>query len=443
VTIAEEPANREEAVSAPAVPPPRLVREETSRVIAGVAAGLARHLGAPVLLVRVAFFGLALFDGLGAILYAVFWAVLPVTMSGGGRRNVRQLVPFVALACGVGLVHFQLSGVPSSATLLGWLAAVVALGAGIIWHLSSPGRRERWSQAVPQVPLLGVVLDGDRRGALVRFLGGGLLVIFGLIGIVAYFSQALTVGGIGALFSGLIFAAIGLAGVGVALAPVLWRMFTQLRTERENSVRERERAEIAAMLHDQVLHTLALIQRSAGDNREVLRLARGQERSLRTWLYKGTASPTERFGAALEQAAAEVEDTYAIAVELVVVGDRQVDERVAALVAAAREALVNCGRHAQVASVSVYAEVEDEQISVFVRDRGVGFDPTAVDEHRHGVRGSILGRMERHGGRAEIRSEPGDGTEVRLTMPLADPRRGRVGEWLGGETPSRERVNNV
>jgi signal transduction histidine kinase len=430
-------------VSASAAQPTRLVRDETGRVVAGVAAGLARHLGAPVLLIRVAFFGLALFDGLGAILYAVFWAVLPVALS-GGRRNVRQLVPFLALACGIGLVHFQLSGAPSSATLLGWLAALVALGAGIIWHLSSPGRRQRWSQAVPQVPLLGIVLDGDRRGALVRFLGGGLLVIFGLIGIVAYFSQALTVGGIGALFSGLIFAAIGLAGVGVALAPVLWRMFTQLRAERENAVRERERAEIAAMLHDQVLHTLALIQRSAGDNREVLRLARGQERSLRTWLYKGAASPTERFGAALEQAAGEVEDTYAIAVELVVVGDRQVDERVAALVAAAREALVNCGRHAQVASVSVYAEVEDdEQISVFVRDRGVGFDPETVDEHRHGVRGSILGRMERHGGHAEIRSEPGDGTEVRLTMPLVDPRRGRVGEWLGGETPSRERVNNV
>jgi signal transduction histidine kinase len=421
---------REVFVTLPAATKPRLLRDPANRVVAGVAAGLARHLGAPVLLIRIGFFGLALTDGLGAILYAVFWAVLP-SGTEGGRRNFRQLVPFLALSGGIGLVHFMISGTPSNSTLVGWLAALVAVGAGIIWHLASPSRRQRWSDTVPGLPLLGIVLDGDRRSTIIRFLGGGLLVIFGLIGIIAYFSRALSSEGIRALVNGLIFGVLGLAGVSLALAPVIWRMFTQLRTERETAVRERERAEIAAMLHDQVLHTLALIQRSAGDNREVLRLARGQERSLRTWLYKGSASPSERFGAALEQVVAEIEDTYAIAVELVVVGDRQVDERVAAAVAAAREALVNCGRHAEVATVSVYAEVEDEQISVFVRDRGVGFDPGAVDDNRHGVRGSILGRMERHGGRAEIRSEPGAGTEVRLTMPLADPRRVRVGDWLG------------
>jgi len=119
-----------------------------------------------------------------------------------------------------------------------------------------------------------------------------------------------------------------------------------------------------------------------------------------------------------------------------VVGDRDVDERTGAIVASAREALVNAARHAKVATVSLYAEVEEEQTSVFVRDRGVGFDPDTIDEQRHGVRGSILGRMQRHGGKAEIRSEPGDGTEVRLIMPVADPRRGRVSEWLGGE-PAR------
>jgi signal transduction histidine kinase len=171
-------------------------------------------------------------------------------------------------------------------------------------------------------------------------------------------------------------------------------------------------------VHDQVLHTLALIQRNAGDVKAVQRLARGQERSLRNWLYKPVGSPLEHFAAAVEQVAAEVEDTYTVAVETVVVGDREVDVRVAALVAAAREALVNAGRHAKVQTVSLYAEVEAEQISVFVRDRGKGFDPDAVDDHRHGVRGSIIGRMQRHGGRAEIRSAPGDGTEVRLTLPL-------------------------
>jgi len=161
----------------------------------------------------------------------------------------------------------------------------------------------------------------------------------------------------------------------------------------------------------------------------VQRLARGQERSLRNWLYKPTGSPTERFAAALEQAAAEVEDTFAISVEAVVVGDRETDERVGALVAATREALVNAARHAKVETVSLYAEVEPEQVSVFVRDRGAGFDVGTVEDHRHGVRGSIIGRMKRHGGRAEIRSTPGDGTEVRLFLPI--PRE--------GATPGKDR----
>jgi signal transduction histidine kinase/phage shock protein PspC (stress-responsive transcriptional regulator) len=420
------------AAAAPAADAPRLLRDPANRVLGGVAAGLARHLGAPVIALRIAFFALALTDGLGAILYAVFWAVLP-TDPNLGRRNTRQLVPFVALALGIGLLYFVVGGPPGPSTLIGWLAALVALGTGVIWHQAGPNRRKRWSEALPEVPWLGAVLDDDRRGAATRFLGGGLLVVLGIIGIIAYFFQPLADQGFKTIISALVFAAVGLAGVGLALAPVLWRMFSQLTAEREARIRETERAELAAMIHDQVLHTLVLIQRSAGDTKQILRLARGQERTLRNWLYKSTASPTERFSAAVEQAAAEVEDTYAVTVEVVVVGDRDVDERTAAIVASAREALVNAARHAKVATVSLYAEVEEEQTSVFVRDRGVGFDPDTIDDERHGVRGSILGRMQRHGGKAEIRSEPGDGTEVRLIMPVADPRRGRVSEWLGGE----------
>jgi signal transduction histidine kinase len=171
------------------------------------------------------------------------------------------------------------------------------------------------------------------------------------------------------------------------------------------------------MVHDQVLHTLALIQRNAGDSTSVLRLARGQERTLRSWLYKPTGSPVESFSAALEQVAAEVEDTYAIAVDTVVVGDTANDDQVNAVVAAAREALVNAARHAKVGSVSLYAEAEEDKLSVYIRDRGAGFDLSTVDDDRHGVRGSIIGRMRRHGGTAEIRTGPGEGTEVELTMP--------------------------
>jgi signal transduction histidine kinase len=391
----------------------RLYRVTDARVVAGVAAGIAAHVNASVLLVRIAFVVLASFNGLGALLYAAFWAVLPIAPGQrGSRRNRRQLVPYLALGAGIILVQ-ALSGTSGVRSVIGWLIAVVAVGVGIIWRQADPKRRERWTAAVPQAPWLGVVLESDRRGLMLRLVGGGMLVVAGIIGTVAVVSGADT----GALINGLLFAALALAGVGLALAPLLWRVFSQLGAEREARIREQERAEVAAMIHDQVLHTLALVQRSAGDPKGVVRLARAQERTLRGWLYKSTASPTERFGAALEEKAAEVEDTYAIAVETVVVGDREVDDRVSALVAAAREAMVNAARHAKVSSVSLYAEVEPDQASVFIRDRGVGFDPSTVDEDRHGVRGSIIGRMRRHGGRAEIRSEPGHGTEVRLFMP--------------------------
>jgi signal transduction histidine kinase len=186
-----------------------------------------------------------------------------------------------------------------------------------------------------------------------------------------------------------------------------------------------------------VLQTLALIQRQAADPREVQRLARSQERELRIWLYgpAGYASPsgtpqTEEgtFASALASAAGEVEDTYAIAVAPVVVGDAGMDPHLAALVAAAREAMVNAAKHAHVQEVSVYAEIEGGTASVFVRDRGVGFDQTAVGADRRGLAQSIRGRMERHGGTAVVKSTPGSGTEVELTMPV------RADAAQGGQT---------
>jgi signal transduction histidine kinase len=399
----------------------RLYRDPANRLVAGVASGIAAHLGVRTLVVRVVFVALLPFNGLGALAYAAFWAVLPVAPDGTpGRRDKRQILPFLALGAGVLLIQ-QLVGLGDGAdAALGWLVAVIALGAGIIWHLADPSRRRRWSAAMPQAPWLGAVVDEtDRRSYLLRLVGGGACVIVGCIGILVVF-WPVSGAGFGALIGGLLYSLIALAGVALVVAPLLWRMFAQLRTERVARIREQERAELAGMVHDQVLHTLALIQRNAADPKEVTRLARGQERTLRNWLYKPTASPTERFGAAVEEVVAEVEDTYAVAVESVVVGDIDVDESIAALVAASREALVNAARHAKVASVSLYAEVEPGLVSVFVRDRGVGFEMAAVGPDRHGVRGSIVGRMERHGGTAEIRSEPGNGTEVRLTMPAPE-----------------------
>ncbi|MEH1169132.1 PspC domain-containing protein [Micromonospora sp. CPCC 205539] len=398
-------------------PPPRLYRAPEHRMAAGVAAGIADHLGISVLRVRVAFMVLLGLSGLGLLLYAAFWAVVPLRPGDTAvppRRDVAQLLPFVGIGLGVLLIQVMVFDSVGAAGTAGWLVAIIAVGAGVIWHQSAPERRRRWGDT--PVPWLGAVVEeSDRRAFVLRFIGGGVLVAVGIIGVAAVYSPAQN---FDAVINGVIFALVGLAGVGVVAAPVLWRTYSQLRSEREGRIREQERAELAAMVHDQVLHTLALIQRNASDVKTVQRLARGQERSLRNWLYKPTASPNERFAAALEQAAAEVEDTFAITVEAVVVGDRETDERVGALVAAAREALVNAARHAGVQTVSLYAEVEPDQVSVFVRDRGAGFDPDTVEDHRHGVRGSIIGRMKRHGGRAEIRSGPGEGTEVRLILPI-------------------------
>jgi signal transduction histidine kinase len=387
-----------------------LYRPRDHRIVAGVASGLAEHLGLPVIAVRIALVVLLGFSGLGLMIYAAFWAVLP-------RRDFFALLPFAAIGLGVILLQTLVFGDNGVAGTVGWLIAIIAVGAGVIWHQSDPTRRGHWADQASQLPwLAAVVAESDRRSFLVRFIGGGVLIAVGVIGVVAVLTPT---GNLGSVLNSVIFALVGLVGVGVVVAPLLWRTFSQLRSEREGRIREQERAEVAAMIHDQVLHTLALIQRNSADIKEVQRLARGQERSLRNWLYKPAASPTDRFAAALEQAAAEVEDTYAISVETVVVGDTDCDERIAALVAAAREALVNAARHAGVETVSLYAEVEEDELSVFVRDRGAGFDMDQIEDSRHGVRGSIIGRMGRHGGRAKIKSAPGDGTEVRLTLPAS------------------------
>ncbi|HEY7224245.1 MAG TPA: PspC domain-containing protein [Micromonosporaceae bacterium] len=416
----------------PAVRPQfrRLFRNRDDKLVAGVAGGLARHLHAPALVVRLVFVALLAASGFGALLYVAFWAVVPVEPAASGRtrypRRSLQRVAFGALATGVIVLvgQFRVYTVDSAVVAL---AAVVALGAGIIWHQADPQRRRVERAAVPDASGAGpiaatpatVVLGPapERRWFFVRVISGGLLMSVGIIGILSFFAPGRQ--GLSPTLLGLLFALLALAGLVLALAPVLWRLAGQLREERIARIREQERAEVAAIVHDQVLHTLALIQRHAADPGTVARLARGQERSLRGWLYRPTGSPSERFAAALEQVAAEVEDAYGLTVETVVVGDADHDERVAALVAATREALVNAARHAKVTSVSLYAEVEADALTVFVRDRGVGFDLSTVDDDRHGVRGSIIGRMQRHGGTAQVRSVPGEGTEVELTIHRA------------------------
>jgi signal transduction histidine kinase len=182
-----------------------------------------------------------------------------------------------------------------------------------------------------------------------------------------------------------------LAGVALVLAPWWLRLVRELGDERAARARESERADIAAHLHDSVLQTLALIRARADDPTEVARMARAQERELRAWLYDDRPAPGTSVAAVLAAIVAEIEDTRtgpdgeAVTIETVVVGDTEPDANTDALLQATREALLNAVRHGR-PPVSLYLEAGPEEVEVFVRDRGDGFDPDAVPADRFGVR---------------------------------------------------------
>ena len=381
-------------------------------MVAGVAQGLAVHLRLSPRTVRIAFAVMSLFSGFGLLVYLALWAVVPQQpVVGGeeprGRRPIERgsLVAVGVLAIG-GIL--ALRGTP----LLGRNPLVVPLllgGAGlaVMWRQADVSQRARWRRiAAFEQP----ESKRSRWMALTRIGGGAVLVAAGVGAFLA------VSGTLSAARDGLVAGLAVVAGLALLTAPLWWRLIADLAEERRERIRSQERADLAAHLHDSVLQTLALIQRHSDSPREVARLARGQERELRTWLYRPEAREASHFAAAVESVAGEVEDAYAVQVESVVVGDAEVDDRLGAVVNATREALVNAAKHAGVDTVSLYAEVEPEQVTVFVRDRGSGFDADGVAGDRHGVRGSIVGRMERHGGKATVRSRPGAGTEVELTM---------------------------
>jgi signal transduction histidine kinase len=414
----------------PTVPAaPRFRRRRDGKMLAGVCGGLADHLGLDPLHVRVGFALLAALSGFGLLLYGAYWIVVPqeerhpaapAGIAAASRRGLRQRVrrraedtgQLVALlVLGVGLV-LLLNATPFGvASNLLWPALVVAAGLALLWRqadeveqdLAADSARGRWQ---------ALFLGGGRRLIVVRLLGGTALVGLGLASF-AFVSGRLRMQDLGQVVFG---GAVVLLGATLIIGPWLLRAWRTLAEERRERIRTQAHADLAAHLHDSVLQTLALIQRQAGDPREVIRLARSQERDLREFLYGDVAPADESLAAALRRVGADVEDDHRVPVEVVTVGDAPLDERMRALLAAAREAMVNAARHAGADSVDVYAEVNPASVTVFVRDRGRGFDLSAVPDDRMGVRHSIVGRMERHGGRATVRTAPGDGTEVRLEM---------------------------
>lgn len=404
-----------------------LTRPAEGKVIAGVCAGLAEHLGWSVRWIRVLFVLLSIPTGAGLVAYVFLWAMTPLSRGGlvaGPRptmdpaspagqgagpavaeplpeaeRDATRVLLVGGLMLAVGLaVVAQNAGLNARLGILLPLL-VVAAGAVLAWSQLDDRQRGRW---------LGGE-SGTGRFSAARLVFGGVLALAGLV-IMATRGRSL-----GAIWDiGAAVVAV-LAGVALIAAPWGLRFWADLRHEQAERARATERADIAAHLHDSVLQTLALIQRKSDDPAAVTQLARAQERELRSWLYAGPTDSSATLAAGVAEVAHEVEDLHGIPVDVVSTGDRPLDDGGQALTRAVREALLNAVRHGA-PPVSLYLEVGPSGVEAFVRDHGPGFEPDDVPEDRLGVRQSILGRMERHGGTARVRRLE-HGTEVVLTLP--------------------------
>ncbi len=402
------------------VPQRPLRRSATTFVVAGICGGLATRLGVKARTVRVLFSLLALFLGLGVLLYAFVWLFL--TRSGEsesiGKRLFGKKKEFevfllsltlvVVLAVGLRSLRLHFVG-PYAWSLI--LSAVISL---VIWRGASSDERTQLNALIGETPYIGAASARGWRSVWLRVLPGVLFVVvgFAIMGHIRGVWRS--------AIPELIGAAALLFGVLILFAPWWLQTVRELTSERRDRVRAEERAAMVAHIHDSVLQTLTLIERVAGNESDVRRLARAQERELRQWLFdpEGAAAadthPT--FAALVAGIENDIENDYGVRVELVVVGDCEPDDKIIALVAAGREAAINAAKWSGAPSISIYAEVEPSAVSLFVRDTGRGFDPDAVASDRQGIALSIRQRVALIGGDATIRSAVGAGTDVQLVL---------------------------
>jgi len=429
-------------------------------MVAGVCAGLARSLGVDPIVVRVAFVVLTVAGGTGAVAYVAAWLLLPCdghersvaqAVVHDRRWDLAQVIAAGSLILGVLLV-VRNTGFWFNDALV-WPLLLVGVGLAVIWRQAAGDRRHATVPAAGRLagtpfghsagtpfghgagtpfghgagtpfghgagtpfghgagPPLSV---RSRRAALARVISGVSLVVAGVVAFLAA-SNAFS-----AVRQALVASTVIVAGLALISGPWWLRLGRDLSQERRERIRSEERAEMAAHLHDSVLQTLALIQRNAGDPRAVVTMARRQERELRGWLWETGRRPPggDTLAAEVTRVAEEIEGSHGVSIEVVTVGDCPLDDRMRAMVAAAREAMVNAATWSGASTVSAYTEVKEAEATVFVRDWGSGFDPAAVAGDRHGVTESISGRMTRHGGTAVVRSTLGEGTEVQLCMPV-------------------------
>jgi signal transduction histidine kinase/phage shock protein PspC (stress-responsive transcriptional regulator) len=407
--------------------PRRAFREPDRGYLGGVAAGLSSHLGISVVWLRAGFVVLTALGGSGIAAYALLWLMVPVAPAvepapglaaaeRDGRRTTRRgladIGPTVALAAlAVGMLFVAQLVIGSGLVL--WVLVLGLGGVALIWRQADESHRERWRDSSGRIDPVRALVGGGGWAAWSRLAVGVLMLVTALV------LFALRSGRLSIALDVLLATGLALVGVLLVAGPWLLRLLSDLGEERAQRVRSQERADVAAHLHDSVLQTLALIQKNAADPAQVARLARAQERDLRSWLFED-AGPSGSLSAALAALAADVEADHNVAVEVVTVGDLVLDERTQPVLLATREAVVNAAKHAGAARVDVYAEASAARVEVFVKDRGRGFDVDQVAADRHGVRGSMIDRMERHGGSARVTSRPGEGAEVVLTMPLEE-----------------------
>lgn len=373
-------------------------RSSDDRLLGGVCAGAARHLNIDPVIVRVIVAVLTFVGGAGVLLYFWLWALVPLEErpDADPAHPVRRRVPVAAallvlgLLAGLVAVVFSLA-VSGTGLTPGVLECVMLCAGAVAWtFLLDPH-------------------DASRDSLYLRFVRTAAALVLVLTG------TGLLLTGPGAVALAFAVTMIVL-GVVVLLLPKIDQLWTDLIAERSARVREEQRSEIAAHLHDSVLQTLALIQNRAEAQSEIARLARAQERELRDWLFAGTDPFAGDLATELRNIAGALELEHPVRIDLVVAGGavELSGEATAALVGAAREAMLNAARHAG-GDVSVYLELASGAIDVFVRDRGNGFDVAAVPAGRLGIRESIQGRMARAGGTGTVTSS-GTGTEVHLHL---------------------------
>jgi signal transduction histidine kinase len=375
-----------------------------------------------VTVIRIALVLSILVSGLGVVCYVLAWLLLPVegsseTIAARAISDRQGIALALALAPVLVLV-LLVAPVLHASFATSWGPPLLISAAGLILVFRNADNDEQAWLVDSAKALLQLEAEPrqSRRSFMVRLGTGSLLFVLGICVIA---DGALSRSWLRPLAGTLLL----IAATVVLLGPWWLRLARDLVRERQARIRAEERADMAARVHDSVLQTLAMIQRSADQPLEVAKLARAQERELRSWLFEGRAPGS--FGAAgaltlsagVEQIEREVEAAHGIAVDAVTVGDSPLDDELRALLEAGREATVNAAKWSGATSVSIYVEVEPKRVSMFVRDRGAGFDSDGIASDRKGIAESIRGRMQRHGGTAIIRSAPGEGTEVELSMP--------------------------